>query len=188
MNEKCFYVYVHRRETDGAVFYVGKGKGGRLTHSYGKSKWWNSIANKHGWYAEKFKDGLSEECAYALEKILIFSNQTKLCNLASGGVGGTGFKKKSAEHIAKVALSQTGRPKQKSTRDKIAILAKARLADPKNHWRIDLVKALWIHKSGLKCVADHLEMKNKTGLRLESFKRVQSGTLSSYKGWSCHAL
>lgn len=183
-----FYVYAHYRESDGSIFYIGKGKGSRLHHAYDKSKWWNNIAKKHGWCAKKLHSGLSEQCAYSLEKILIFANQHKLCNLAAGGVGGSGYKQKSPEHIAKVALAQTGRPKTEITRSKIARRAKERLADPRNHWHLKLVKARWVHTSGDVQIADHLEMKNRTGLRLESFKKLQSGALRSYKGWICHAL
>lgn len=44
-----YYVYLHRRATDGSVFYVGKGKGRRgwdLKREYNKH--WIRAAIKHG--------------------------------------------------------------------------------------------------------------------------------------------
>lgn len=188
MTEKCFYVYAHRRETDGAIFYVGKGKGARMTHCHDKSKWWNAIASKHGWRAEKLRDGMSEPCAYTFERLLIFANREKLCNLADGGVGGSGFKNKTPDHIAKVALAQTGRPKTKTTKDKISQKAKERLSDPNRHWHFDPKVSLWKNIDGEQFQGHHLDLSLKTGLPLGSLKKVQSGGKKSYKGWTCHDL
>lgn len=188
MIEKCFYVYVHRRATDGALFYIGKGKGSRLHHHYGKSKWWNAIAAKHGWYAEKLYDGLTEQCAYTFEKALIHANKNKVCNLAEGGVGGSGFKAKSKEHIAKVALRQTGRPKSEATRNKISKKAKERLSDSRNHWHFRSIVSLWKHAGGDSFTGDHFELSVKTGLSLGALKKVQSGARPNHRGWTCHEV
>lgn len=188
MNQKCFYVYVHRRLADGTAFYVGKGKGKRLLHSHNKSIWWNSIAAKNGWYAEKERENMSEPCAYTFERLLIFANKGKLCNLAEGGVGGSGFRKKTAEHIAKVALFHVGRKRSQSTRDKISEKATERLSDPKNHWHFRPKVSLWKHIDGSQFEGNHLELSQATGFSLGSLKRVQSGSMKHHKGWSCHDL
>lgn len=179
-----FYVYAHYRESDGQIFYVGKGKGGRDKHIYGKSKWWNAIANKHGWFVKRLKENLSEQCAYSLERALISIHQSLLCNISKGGLGGLAFIQKSEEHVRKVAIAQTGRPKSEKTRLLISQKARERLKDPARHWRTTLVVSTWLHKDGRSMQANHLEMANLFGSSLEYFKKVQSGILKSYKGWS----
>ena len=51
-NEKIFYVYVHKRNDNGSIFYVGKGKGYRSKSKSGRSKHWFNIVNKHGYTIE----------------------------------------------------------------------------------------------------------------------------------------
>lgn len=183
MTEKRFYVYVHRRLADGSIFYIGKGKGGRKDHHYGKSKWWKSIANKHGWKSEIIYDCLTQECAYCIEKILINANRSKLCNISDGGTGGLSGKKKDPDHVQKVANAHRGLKRSKKTRDAISEKAKERLSDKTKHWHLTLVKAKWSNMDGRIEFADHLEMFEKFGGTLQSFKRTQSGKMR-YKGWS----
>lgn len=185
-NHKIFYVYVHRRKTDGSIFYVGKGKGSRKDHHYNKNKWWNRIAAKNGWYSEIIHENLSEVCAYCLEKVIIHSNKGRICNVALGGVGGSGFRHKSPEHIAKVAASQVGRPKSQETKNKISQKAKDRLKDKRKHWHLTLAQSVWVNKSGERFVGNHLELSEKTNLSLGGLKKVQSGALKSYRGWTCY--
>lgn len=86
MIDRRFYVYVHRRKTDGSVFYVGKGCGSRHSVSFGRSEWWRRVASKHGWYSEIVSEGLSNKDAMAAEKALIAQTEN-LVNLTSGGEG-----------------------------------------------------------------------------------------------------
>ena len=69
-SEQRFYVYLHRRKSDGLVFYVGKGSGDRLkrTRSYES---WKAVVNEHGFTYEKYKDNLSNSEALTLERELI---------------------------------------------------------------------------------------------------------------------
>lgn len=183
-NEKKFYVYVHRRLTDGLIFYVGKGCGKRHLHSYGKSKWWKSITEKHGWSSQIIHSGLSEICAYSIEKILIEVNKKTICNLAAGGVGGSGFKNKSQEHIARIAALQTGRPKSDETRRKISESAKERYKDKTRHWHTTLKTSYWKNSDGREEFLNHVEMNLKFGGHLGGFKKAEGKKLKSYMGWS----
>lgn len=87
------YVYVHKRGTDGRVFYVGKGKKRRAWSSSGRSRHWRFVAEKHGFEVEIVKAGLPEGCALTLEQIEIakigFAN---LANATLGGGGTQGWK------------------------------------------------------------------------------------------------
>ena len=88
-----FYVYLHMRESDGLVFYVGKGKGYRAWEFNPKSArnpYWQSMKSKHGVVVEIYKSEMTEPCAFTLEKILISKYKSlghPLTNLTNGGDG-----------------------------------------------------------------------------------------------------
>lgn len=66
-----YYVYVHKIADTGEIFYIGKGRGSRLTSNYGRSIPWNEIVAENDWFAEKHTDDLLEDDAFALETSLI---------------------------------------------------------------------------------------------------------------------
>lgn len=86
--EKPFYVYVHRRATDGRVFYVGKGVKDRAWVKKGRNKHWQNIVKKHGFTYHIVMRFSVDACARSFERSLIkwygFEN---LCNLTNGGEG-----------------------------------------------------------------------------------------------------
>lgn len=86
--EKNFYVYVHRRATDGMIFYVGKGSGKRLNDKSGRSQHWNRVANKHGWTSQVLFSFSQEQCAFSFEVALIaYIGRSNLVNATNGGEG-----------------------------------------------------------------------------------------------------
>lgn len=90
-NERRFYVYVHRRKTDGRIFYVGKGNGYRCSTTNGRNKYWHRVAKKHGWTWEKPYQNLTESCAHMIEKMLIYALRHQLTNVTDGGEGVCGL-------------------------------------------------------------------------------------------------
>lgn len=91
---KQFYVYVHRRASDGRVFYVGKGTGRRAWALNGRNKHWHNIVAKHGCSVEIAQYGMQEWWAFELERDLISSyGRESLCNLTDGGDGASGAKR-----------------------------------------------------------------------------------------------
>lgn len=89
-NTRDFYVYLHRRATDGKVFYVGKGHGNRISEKR-RSKHWNNVFKKHGLITQYYATGLQEWYAFELEKELIaYYGRENLCNMTDGGEGATG--------------------------------------------------------------------------------------------------
>jgi hypothetical protein len=79
-----FYVYVHRRATDGTVFYVGKGTGNRAYANQGRSRYWRNIVSKHGYTVQIVQTGMQEWWAFEIERELISSyGRENLCNLTA---------------------------------------------------------------------------------------------------------
>jgi hypothetical protein len=77
-----FYIYCHRKKTNGECFYIGKGKGIRYKTKYSRNKYWWNIVNKYGFESEILISNISEEKAFELESY--FCNQIgyeNLCNL-----------------------------------------------------------------------------------------------------------
>lgn len=88
-----FYVYVHRKATTGAVFYVGKGHGRRAWAKHGRSKVWANTAKKHGYTVEIVFSWLQEWAALEIESDLIAFHGRKdmgLGCLVNGTDGGDG--------------------------------------------------------------------------------------------------
>ncbi len=137
-------MYLHRRKTDGTVFYVGKGKGSRCTARGGRNKWWRSVEAKSGFYHEILESGLTNEqaCKIEMETIAhLKESGVKLCNISAGGESGLvgiplsdshkeilrqrkAGKKQSPEHAKKSAMAKVGK---RQPRDAVeALIAKKR--------------------------------------------------------------
>lgn len=89
--EMKYYVYVHKRNDTGKVFYVGKGTGNRFKNKRGRNAHWERIVEKHGFTAEIIKSGLSSDQAMVEEIALIKKiGRENLCNKTDGGEGTPG--------------------------------------------------------------------------------------------------
>lgn len=99
---------------EGAPFYVGKGTPKRSKDFYtSRSKWHNRIVSKHGKrnIVVQFMECSTDAFALELEKGLITTlrrNGFNLCNIASGGVGSSGWKV-DREIVARIAEKNRGR-------------------------------------------------------------------------------
>lgn len=131
--EKKFYVYVHRRASDGRVFYVGKGSKKRLTETYGRSEYWRRVSEKHGWSAHIVARFSQEQCALSFEVALIkLIGRESLTNATMGGEGVC----KPSEYVRqKMRAAKIGKPpaylsdenKAKSAREKQAASARIKI-------------------------------------------------------------
>ncbi len=88
-----FYTYIHRRASDGLIFYVGKGVKNRSHSTQHRNKHWHNTVAKHGVVIEVVAYWFTEEAAFDHEKSLISEyrklNQP-LCNMTDGGEGSSG--------------------------------------------------------------------------------------------------
>lgn len=87
------YVYVHRRATDGLVFYVGKGSSpDRATDTASRNQYWQNIVAKHGRTVEVVAhfetDALAQQCE---RDMIAWYGRQSLANLTDGGDGCAGI-------------------------------------------------------------------------------------------------
>lgn len=92
--ERKSYVYVHRKASNGDIFYIGKGQKSRSRAKCSRSRRWQQTVAKHGLIIEEILGPTHEQCAFSFERVLIHSIGLKsLCNISTGGDGGmTGYK------------------------------------------------------------------------------------------------
>lgn len=107
-----FYVYVHLRQTDGSVFYVGKGRQRRAWSSGSRNEKWKSEADANGLFVHIAKERMSEPCALTLERIGIsMIGLDGLVNQRAGGRGNSGWKQ-TDEAKAQIGNASRGRKKR----------------------------------------------------------------------------
>ena len=118
-----FYVYLHRKCTDGTPFYVGKGKGKRAWNFSKRNNKWTNIFNKYGVKVEILYDGLEEKDAFAIEVETIQKLRNEgfdLANLTDGGEGSSGTIV--SEHTRKlISQRHKGRVKSEDERLKLKL-------------------------------------------------------------------
>lgn len=143
-----FYVYIHRKQSNGEVFYVGKGKDKRAWLKSGRTEFWNRVVKKHGLIVEIVLSGLQEWYAFELETDLITLYGRKdmgegcLINMADGGEGASGTTRSvetrtkmskakkgvvfSDEHRKNLSNANTGKVLSESTKAKMSAYRKGR--------------------------------------------------------------
>jgi hypothetical protein len=127
-----FYTYVHMREDDGRVFYVGKGKGARAFSRRGRNPYWHRVVEKHGLRVEIAAQWASEEEAFEHERFLIQCFRDlgyELTNLTDGGEGPAGFHH-ADETRKKFSQQRRGRQVSEETRAKMSASQKLRGPHP----------------------------------------------------------
>jgi hypothetical protein len=107
-----YYVYLHRRESDNKVFYVGKGCGSRAKAKTRRSLRWKKVVSKHGFIVEIVFENLSEFDAYEIEKDVIkemrYHYEDTIINVLDGGDGGLEYQKyNSSTEYHKRRVSET---------------------------------------------------------------------------------
>lgn len=138
-----FYVYTHRRASDGVVFYVGKGQTNRAYRKDGRNRHWRNIVAKYGYSIVIEKSNLSDNDAAAYEIELIASiGRENLCNKTDGGDGMSGYvhtdagkrkisdahkgKPRPAVAVEKMRASKIGKTLSEETKRKMSEAKKGR--------------------------------------------------------------
>lgn len=120
MEENRFYIYCHKRLTDGKCFYIGKGTKDRYKNKIGRNNHWWNIVNKHGFEPTILVNNISEQKAFELESY--FCNQIEyknLCNIRTeNGWGGYAMSDLTKE---KLSNSLMNRFVSEKTKEKISL-------------------------------------------------------------------
>lgn len=147
MDGNKYYVYLHKRKSDGTIFYVGKGCGVRAKVKSGRSKHWLSTVKKHGYIIDFAFTDLTSDEAKRIEKELIKNlrqSGASIVNISSGGDGGLDCemytketkekmraaklgKKQMPGHAAKSASAKIGKKQPKSAVDYVIGLKKKKV-------------------------------------------------------------
>lgn len=167
---KDFYVYLHRRATDGKVFYVGKGTGKRaFEKSISRNAYWNRVVAKHGYIIEFYATGLQEWFALELEiQLIAYYGRENLCNLTDSGEGSSGYIF-SKESKIKMSLIKKGKKMTQETKNEMSISRKGK---PKS----DLAKAaMSIAFKGRIFTEEHKQKisKTKTGKKMSEESKIK---------------
>lgn len=136
MSKLC-YVYLHLKETNDEVFYVGKGtRKYRAYANKGRNVHWNRTVNKYGKKVEIFKSNIEENLAFYLEKFLIkVFGKENLVNMTDGGEGSLGFKWPQSSYEKR--KNKTHHMKTEEYRKKLSEAQKGKprlYAKGENHW------------------------------------------------------
>ena len=158
-SDRRFYVYVHRRKTDGRVFYVGKGCGGRANNTTHRSVLWKRVYKKHGMTIGYAARNIPEVCALSLEMAIIAAHGRK--NLTNLSDGGEGVSNPSQSQRIKKSIAFSG------------------LNNPAYDGK---VYSFWNEKYGT-ILATKQKMRTIFGIGSSALSRVEKGTSISAKGW-----
>lgn len=118
MIDRTFYIYLHRRDDTGEVFYVGKGtrtkkhQYQRASEASNRNVIWNRITAKTTYSIELVADFFIEEDCFDKERELISLYGKRvygglLSNLTDGGEGHAGLPK-TAETVEKLRVASSG--------------------------------------------------------------------------------
>jgi hypothetical protein len=125
MENNIFYVYCHKKLTDGKCFYIGKGKNSRYNSKAGRNKYWWNIVNKYGFESEILINNISEQKAFEIESYFCTQiGYENLCNIRTEkGCGGYTMSESTKK---KLSNSLKGKPKSSQTKYKISISNKGK--------------------------------------------------------------
>lgn len=161
MESHQFYVYCHRRKTDGKCFYIGKGSGKRYKAKESRNKHWWNIVNKYGFETEILVNNISEEKAFELEaefcKQIGYEN---LCNVREEiGNGGWSHSKETKHKISKSLKGKVDSEEAKIKRSK-SLKGNKALSSPERSAKIS--KSLLGNKKRANKISKSLLGKSKT--------------------------
>jgi hypothetical protein len=173
MENNKFYIYCHRKKTDGKCFYIGKGCGYRYNSSGGRNQHWWNIVNKHGFEPEILLNNLSEQKAFELESYFCTQiGYENLCNIRTeNGWGGYTMSESTKEKLKHIF---TGRTLSENTKQKISNSNTGKTKT--EEFKLNLSKKLKNHKcysnpERNKKISDSLKNKPKSKSHVENMKK-----------------
>ena len=135
-----YYTYMHLRESDGKIFYIGKGSGRRAFSCSGRGKFWHHVEKKHGFRAEILMRFEKEDDAFEHEKFLISCFReigVQLVNLTDGGDGSSGFR---LSEETKIKIGTAVKNRDPSVNVKISNSLKGKIVSSETKLKMSLSK------------------------------------------------
>jgi hypothetical protein len=165
-----FYTYIHRRESDNAIFYVGKGRGRRAWLNHGRNSRWNRTVAKHGHKVEICAEWTTEAEAIEHEIFLISCFRDMGCqlvNMTAGGEGMAGYSPtpETRKKISIASKRTNGTPEAKL---RSSLLATALHDTPEKRARLKQAKHAYFAQEGVREVHG---AKSKAGLNKPEAKK-----------------
>lgn len=202
--EQKYYVYVHKKGSNGHPFYVGKGTGKRLNSSRGRNIHWNHTVAKHNFTSCKLVDNVDQELAYLVEQEAIDQFKRIGCRLVNKTAGGEGQlgtsvnkgKPKSEETRQKLSKALSGRtiPRDVVEKAKETKLLKGFKPSPSFFRSEKNPNLLWIYTTPYGEFKSVSEISKASGLTSKQIRRRVFGSQSTkngkiysypaYDGWS----
>ena len=191
-----FYVYEHRRKTDGITFYVGKGCRKRDIQKTGRNTYWHRVVKAHDYTVHRIYEGITEAEAAQKEIDLIEAyGLENLCNVTAGGGGMTGYKH-SQESKDKISESNRNRIYSPETLAKMSKNSSARRPDVRakisanhhdvsgpNHHLYDAMIRIFRHPDHGVFIGTQYELRVAYELSRSHLSNVVSGKRKRHKGW-----
>ena len=152
-----YYVYVHRRNDNNEIFYVGKGVGKRAwikNREYNEH--WTRVVNKHGYSVEIVQLFDTETEAYEFERSLIAEiGLDNLVNICEGGEGGPTLEGEENGRFGGFTFIFSDEEKLVIVADGTKLIEDAgfnwpTVCEMKNHQKSDYITSKKIHKNGVK--------------------------------------
>ena len=159
---KKVYVYIHRRNDTGEIFYVGIGIDNRPYKKSGRTNWWKNIVNEHGYSVEILYERNTWDEAAVIEMMLIekygrirIEPNGILVNRTKGG-GGTLGRPCSQETKKKIGMANLGnkhtlgKKHTKKTKDKISKSRKKYIGEKHPKAKLTKEDVYFIRENGVK--------------------------------------
>lgn len=185
-----YYVYFHRKKTDGSVFYIGKGTNKRAFSTAKRNPHWYRTVAKHGYTVEIVQSGMQEWWAFEMECDLIDSYGLKnLTNMTEGGKGGSPSEevraKLRAKHLGKkisddvkmkLRAANIGKKHSDATKAKIGA---AHLGKKKSPESVEKTRLAHTGKKRSKEFVDSMRLRRASHETKEKLRRAALGTKQS---------
>jgi hypothetical protein len=137
--DEAYFTYAHCRQTNGSIFYIGKGKRDRTVSHANRNNYWKNVVSKHGLNIMLLAKWKTEQEAFEHEKFLIWCFRDMGMQLVNMTDGGEGLSNPSAETRKK--MSTQNAMKRPEVSAKISAARKGKLLSTEHKKKLSEVQS-----------------------------------------------